>query len=55
MDVTSRPKLYELGQHSRAISFCYVLVAHSKTWVCLLKDKNDATIIVKKEDATVNF
>ena len=53
IDLTNRPKLYELRQHPHTISFCYVLVVHSKTWVCLLKDEKDASIIVKKEDATV--
>ena len=32
---------------SHIISFCYVLVVHSKMWACLLKDKKDASIIVK--------
>ena len=55
IDLTTRPKLYELGQHRHIISYCCLLVVHSKKWVCLLKDEKDASIIVKKEDATVKL
>ena len=44
------PKLYEFGEHPHSIGFGYVLVVHSKTWVCLLKDEKDPSVIVKKED-----
>ena len=41
IDLTSRPKLYELRQHPHTISFLKVLVVQSKTWVCLLRQKTD--------------
>ena len=37
-------------EHPHSIDFGYVLVVHSKTWVCLLKDEKDPSVIVKKED-----
>ena len=35
-------------QHPHAISFCQVLVVHSKKWAYLLKNEKNASIIVKK-------
>ena len=46
IDLTSRPKLYQ--QHRHTISFCYVLVVHSKMWVCLLKDEKGRIYYSKK-------
>ena len=51
--MTSRPTLNEFRQHPHTISFCQVLVVHSKTWVCLLKDEKGRICYSKKEDATV--
>ena len=53
IDLIRRPKLYGLRQHPHTISFCYVLVFHSKTWVCLLNDQKGRIYYSEKEDATV--
>ena len=55
IDLTSRPKLYLSRQYPHTISFCYVLVIHSKTWVCLLKDEKDTFIVNKMTQLLISF
>ena len=53
--MTSRPTLYEIRQNPHTISFCQVLVVHSKTWVRLFKDEKGRICYGSKEDATVKM
>ena len=42
IDLTSRPKLYEFGQHLHTTRFCYVLVVH--VGLSFKRRKKDATV-----------
>ena len=53
IDLSEPSKKYEMGQHIHAINFPYLLVVHPEKGVWILKSKKDATIILKKEDASV--
>ena len=54
IDLNSRPKLYELGQNPRTISFCYVLMVHSNVGSSFIRRKR-RIYYSKKEDATVKL